>query len=105
MKYQYGASVCCLRLRTPSCPLQHSLMSVLSRPPPGGGPLQFDERSRNPPATRNTPPVAGAIAWSRALFAPLRRTYARFSSPDDDMLKVEGGQRVGRRYQARASAP
>lgn len=63
---------------------------------------QFDERSRNPPATRNAPPVAGSIAWSRALFAPLRRTYARFSAPDDDMLKVEGGQRVARRYAALA---
>ena len=49
----------------------------------------FDANMSNPPATRNQPPVAGAIAWSRSLFSRVRKTMTRFQADADEEMKTE----------------
>ena len=49
----------------------------------------FDVNMNNPPATRNQPPVAGAIAWSRSLFSRVRKTMSRFQADADEEMKSE----------------
>jgi dynein heavy chain len=47
---------------------------------------QYEQDKHAPPVPRNTPPVAGAVAWSRQLLrridAPMQRFQATFSSKD-----------------------
>jgi dynein heavy chain, axonemal len=50
----------------------------------------FEEKKEDPPTFKNQPPVAGAIAWSRALFYRIKRSIIRFQSYADMMSGDEG---------------
>lgn len=58
----------------------------------------FEQQRDNPPATKNQPPVAGAINWSRSLFSRVRKTMNRISEAWSEELKTEGGQEVKNMY-------
>ena len=58
----------------------------------------FLEQKDDPPVTRNQPPVAGAISWSRSLFSRIRKTMRRFSIMEEDMMRDEVGIEVHRNY-------
>jgi len=38
----------------------------------------FTESMRNPPISKNQPPVAGAINWERSMFHRIKRPMMRF---------------------------
>lgn len=40
----------------------------------------FDQYKHNPPISRNQPPVAGSILWSRTLYYRIKKTILRFQS-------------------------
>ena len=40
----------------------------------------FDVQQQNPPVTRNQPPIAGSIRWSRSLFARIKQTMDKLAS-------------------------
>ncbi len=47
-----------------------------------------------PPLTRNMPPVAGSIKWSRSLFARVKQTMQRLQDVEAELLQGETGQEV-----------
>eukprot|EP00884_Botryococcus_braunii_P017522 jgi/Botrbrau1/4453/Bobra.0348s0039.1 len=55
-----------------------------------------------PPVTRNQPPIAGAISWSRALFGRCKRTMARLSELQSDLRSTPAGRQVHEEYRALA---
>jgi dynein heavy chain len=55
----------------------------------------FELRAQAPPATRNQPPVAGAISWARSLFGRVRKTMQKL---DGDLLSEEAGHEVHKNY-------
>jgi len=57
----------------------------------------FESHRADPPTFKNQPPVAGAIAWSKALFHRIKKSIIRFQSYED-MLSGEEGQLVTRYY-------
>ena len=57
----------------------------------------FNTHKDNPPTFKNQPPVAGAIAWSKALFQRIKKSIIRFQSYQD-MMSGEEGQRVTKFY-------
>jgi len=57
----------------------------------------FEENRKNPPTFKNQPPVAGAIAWSKALFYRIKRSIIRFQSYED-MMAGDEGQLVTKYY-------
>lgn len=50
----------------------------------------FDNNKKDPPLSKNQPPVAGAIAWARALYMRVRQTIIRFN--DAGLLRSEKGE-------------
>jgi len=65
----------------------------------------FEANKARPPVTRNQPPVAGAINWSRSLFQRIRKTYNRLAySEDEEMMQEEAGHDVQRKYLSLAKA-
>ncbi|KAI8825885.1 dynein heavy chain and region D6 of dynein motor-domain-containing protein [Fimicolochytrium jonesii] len=63
----------------------------------------FRNHKDNPPCTKNQPRVAGAIAWSRSLFARIKKTIVRFQSLQE-MLVSEQGRAVTKKYLGVAKA-
>jgi dynein heavy chain len=59
----------------------------------------FEENKDQPPSFKNQPPVAGAIAWSRALFYRIKKSIIRFQSYAD-MMSGEEGVLVTKQYVA-----
>lgn len=55
---------------------------------------QFEEGRDDPPLTRNQPPVAGAIRWSRTLLARLRHTWVRLQGLGAELEALEPGRRA-----------
>lgn len=51
-----------------------------------------------PPLTRNQPSVAGAIKWSRSLFARIKQTMNKLSVIEDEIMQLELGNEVNRQY-------
>ena len=47
-----------------------------------------------PPLTRNMPPVAGSIKWSRSLFARVKQTMQKLQDVEAELLQGETGQEV-----------
>ena len=58
----------------------------------------FMDQKADPPVTRNQPPVAGAISWSRSLFSRVRKTMQRFSIMKEDMMNDDVGVEVHKKY-------
>ena len=54
----------------------------------------FEEGREEPPLTRNMPPVAGGIRWSRSLLGRLRRTWARLQGLEGDLEGLDAGRRA-----------
>jgi len=48
----------------------------------------------NPPLTRNMPPIAGSIKWSRGLLVRLRRTWVRLQELNSGLEALEPGKRA-----------
>eukprot|EP00960_Hanusia_phi_P039624 753955-Hanusia_phi.AAC.6 len=57
----------------------------------------FLSNKSNPAKFKNQPPVAGAIAWSRALFYRIKKSIIRFQSYED-MMSGQEGQLVTKFY-------
>ncbi|DBA95316.1 TPA: Dynein heavy chain cytoplasmic [Trebouxia sp. C0006] len=55
-----------------------------------------------PPLTRNMPPVAGSIKWSRSLFARVKQTMQKLQDVEAELLQGETGQEVNAKYMALA---
>ncbi len=53
----------------------------------------FLEHMRNPPISKNQPPVAGAISWSRSLFQRIKQTVLRFQTMKE-LIDSEAGKAV-----------
>eukprot|EP00899_Mesostigma_viride_P018540 jgi/Mesvir1/26688/Mv20468-RA.1 len=64
----------------------------------------FDVYQNRPPLTRNQPPVAGAVNWSRSLFGRVRQTYDKLATMEAEMLKEDIGHEVQRKYTALAKS-
>jgi dynein heavy chain, axonemal len=62
----------------------------------------FETHRATPPVTRNQPPVAGAIKWSRSLFARVKQTMAKLMTMEEVMMAEEIGQQVHAKYLALA---
>eukprot|EP00958_Prasinococcus_capsulatus_P027403 scaffold5502_cov390-Prasinococcus_capsulatus_cf.AAC.6 len=60
----------------------------------------FSSNEKTPPCTRNQPPVAGSISWSRALFYTVKRTMRRFqASPAwQEVIHSDMAHTVERKY-------
>jgi len=56
----------------------------------------FDQGRNAPPRTKNQPPVAGAIQWSRALFWRVKKPMLRFNQ--HSLLDGEQGQAIRNKY-------
>jgi hypothetical protein len=54
----------------------------------------FEEGKEKPQLTRNMPPVAGSIRWSRGLLLRLRRTWVRLLELDGKLDSLEQGRRA-----------
>ena len=54
----------------------------------------FEEGREEPPLTRNMPPVAGGIRWSRSLLGRLRRTWVRLQGLEGDLEGLDAGRRA-----------
>lgn len=52
----------------------------------------------SPPLTRNQPPVAGAIKWSRSLFARAKQTMNKLMGVEADIRGDQAGQQVHDKY-------
>jgi dynein heavy chain, axonemal len=50
----------------------------------------FEQHRDNPPVFKNQPPVAGAIAWSKALFHRIKKSIIRFQSYENMMNEGNG---------------
>ena len=62
----------------------------------------FEIHRADPPLTRNQPPVAGAIKWSRSLFARLKHTMNKLLGMEADIRSEEAGRDVHDRYMSLA---
>lgn len=51
-----------------------------------------------PPLSRNQPPVAGAITWSRSLFARIKQTMSKLHTVEDEVMGLDLGREVHRQY-------
>ncbi|CAD7701503.1 unnamed protein product, partial [Ostreobium quekettii] len=58
----------------------------------------FEAHRAEPPLTRNQPPVAGAIKWSRSLFARVKHTMNKLLSMEVDIRGEEAGRDVHEKY-------
>ncbi len=47
-----------------------------------------------PPVARNQAPVAGAIRWSRSLFARCKRTHVLLSGMEPTLLQESSGRQA-----------
>jgi len=56
----------------------------------------FNAGRSNPPRTKNQPPVAGSIQWSRALFWRVKKSMLRFNN--HALLEGEQGQEIRNKY-------
>ena len=56
----------------------------------------FETHRANPPCTKNQPPVAGAISWSRSLFRRIKKPIVRFQAMEE--MKSEKGQLIIAEY-------
>ena len=50
----------------------------------------FDNNREAPPVTKNQPPVAGAIKWSRSLLARVKQTMAKLQSTEEEIIRTTG---------------
>jgi len=58
----------------------------------------FNAGRENPPRTKNQPPVAGSIQWSRALFWRVKKPMLRFNNHKNGLLDGEQGQTIRNKY-------
>ena len=56
----------------------------------------FETHRADPPCTKNQPPVAGAISWSRSLFRRIKKPIVRFQAMEE--MKSEKGQAIIAEY-------
>ena len=54
----------------------------------------YAQLSNDPPVTRSQPPIAGAVRWSRALFARCKHTVKRARALDATVLATDLGRAV-----------
>ena len=54
----------------------------------------FEFQREKPPLTRNQPPVAGAIKWSRSIFARVKQTMSKLMTVEEEMMALELGHEV-----------
>ena len=52
----------------------------------------FRDHRDNPPISKNQPPVAGAITWSRALFKRIKHTVVRLRTMKELINTAKGKQ-------------
>ena len=50
----------------------------------------FEDSRENPPVSKNQPPTAGAISWSRSLFQRIKNTVLRFQTMKELIDSEEG---------------
>ena len=55
----------------------------------------FLDQKDDPPISKNQPPVAGAIGWSRSLFQSIKHTVLRFQTMKE-LIDSEAGKSVRR---------
>ncbi|KAG2382028.1 hypothetical protein C9374_005820 [Naegleria lovaniensis] len=53
----------------------------------------FTNEKKNPPRTKNMPPVSGAIYWSHSLFERIKKPIALFNEAPD-MLNTDEGKKI-----------
>lgn len=58
----------------------------------------FDVHRNAPPLTRNQSPVAGAIKWSRSLFARVKQTMNKLMGVETDIRGEDSGKEVHGKY-------
>ena len=58
----------------------------------------FQEGKDTPPTSRNMPPVAGAIKWSRGLFARVKRTMVQLPALEPALDSLDAGRRASKAY-------
>ena len=59
----------------------------------------FDRHKESPPVTKNQPPVAGAIKWSRSLLARCKQTMIKLQSTEEEIIRnTEIGQSVEQKF-------
>lgn len=63
----------------------------------------FDAGKDNPPCSKNQPPIAGAIYWSRSLYHRIKKPVLRFHTMEG-LLSSEQGKMVCKEYVAVARA-
>lgn len=61
--------------------------------------VAFETRKDSPPIAKNHPPVAGAIAWARALFYGIKRSIVRFHEMEN-LMNTKEGEHVKQTYLA-----
>ncbi|GMH41526.1 hypothetical protein BSKO_09436 [Bryopsis sp. KO-2023] len=64
----------------------------------------FEVHRDTPPLTRNQPPVAGAIKWSRSLFARVKQTMNKLMGVEADIRGEDSGREVHEKYMSFARA-
>ena len=57
----------------------------------------FEAGEHSPPVSKNQPPIAGAIAWTRALYIRIKKSVLRFQSMPR-LLESEQGKAVCKEY-------
>jgi len=62
----------------------------------------FESQREKPPLTKNQPPVAGAIKWSRSIFARVKQTTGKLMTVEEEMMALELGHEVRWRGATRA---
>eukprot|EP00731_Ephydatia_muelleri_P035324 Em0114g8a len=58
---------------------------------------QFVDSKDNPCVSKNQPPVAGAIIWSRSLFQRIKHTVVRFRTMKD-LIESDAGKQANKKY-------
>eukprot|EP00798_Chlamydomonas_sp_ICE-L_P031817 gene31817-7021_t len=63
----------------------------------------FETNKEDPPVTKNQPPIAGAIKWSRSLLARVKQTMAKLQSTEEEIIRTtEIGQNMEAKFKALA---
>ena len=64
----------------------------------------FNKNLRDPPVSRNQPPVSGAIQWSRSLFKRVRNTMLTLNQVDKSLIEQSKNHEVQQLYISFAKA-
>lgn len=62
----------------------------------------FETNKNKPPLTRNQPPVAGAIKWSRSVFSRVKHTFNSLRVMETELMDEQVGRDVHEKYMSLA---